>query len=98
MPPIAVRSIYSRYKNTLRNFDSLWKPFQIFELTKVMRQQRDLQFIALLNNVYITDVNSSDIELLESKVIHSNHINYAHGVLHMYGANSIQRRHNLACF
>ena len=62
-----------------------------------MQQQGDSHIIDLLNNLYIADVKLSDTELLESKVIHSDHLDYAHEGLHVYGENATGRRHNLAC-
>ena len=69
LPPVGGKPVYAPYKNNLQNFESLWQHFKMFELTEIMRQRGDSQLIDLLNNVRIADINSTDIELLQSKVI-----------------------------
>ena len=50
----------------------LWNLFEIAELTEVMRQHGDGNFIDLLNHVRIAELNDSDVFLLRSKFIKPN--------------------------
>ena len=51
---------------------SLWNLFEIVELTEVMRQSGDGNFIDLLNHVRIAELNDSNVSLLRSKFIKPN--------------------------
>ena len=67
----------------------------MFELTEIMRQRGDSQLIDLLNNVRIADINATDIELLQSKVIKPGSANYPIDALHIFAENSSSNEHNL---
>ena len=58
LPLVGGRPVYPDYKNDWQNFESLWKLFKIFELTEVMRQRGESQFIDFLNNVRMVDIKS----------------------------------------
>ena len=62
------KSVYADYKNNWQNFESLWRLFKMFELTEVIRQHGDAEFVDLLNNVHTGDTQSCDIRLLESRI------------------------------
>ena len=67
------RPVYADYQNDWQNFESLWKLFKMFELTEVMQQRGDGEFIDLLNNVCTGDTQPCDIRLLESRLLNHNH-------------------------
>ena len=75
LPPVGGRPVYADYKDNWQNFQSPWKLFKIFELTEVMRQCGDAEFIDLLNKVRTEDTQSCDIRLLESIItwLNQNH-------------------------
>ena len=61
MPPVRARPVYAEYKNRWHNLDSLWGLFEIAKLTEIMRQQRDNNFINLLNRVRAADLDDDDV-------------------------------------
>ena len=95
LPPVEGKPVYAPYKNNLQNFESLWQHFKMFQLTEITRQRGDSQLIDLLNNVPIADLNSTDIELLQSKVIKPGSANYPIDALHIFAENSSSNEHNL---
>ena len=68
--------------------------FLIAELTEVMRQRGDGNFINLLNNVRIAELNDSDISLLRSKFIKPND-KYPQDALHIFAENAPTHMHNI---
>ena len=57
-----------------------------------MQQWGDSQFIDLLNSVHIADVKPSDVELLASRVINSDHTDYLHDALHIFAEDENARQ------
>ena len=98
LPLVGDRPVYSFDRNTLRNFDSLWKRFRVFELNEVIRQPGESQLIDLLNSVCTTDAKPSDVELLASTVISSYHEDYPYDALHIFAENANVRQHKLERF
>ena len=72
-----------------------WKLFKIFELTQVMRQHGDAEFIDLLDNVHTGDTQPCDIRLLESRVIKPQSSDYPQNALKSFAENASAKRHNL---
>ena len=95
LPPVGERPVYADYKNNWQNFESLWKLFKIFELTEVMRQRGNAEFIHLMNNVRIGDTQSCDIRLSESRVIKPQSSSYPQNTLHIFVEIASAKRHNL---
>ena len=93
LPPVGERPVYADYKNNWKNFESLWKLFKIFELTEVMRQRGNAEFIHLMNNVRIGDTQSCDIRLLESRVIKPQSSSYPKNTLHIFAENASAKCH-----
>ena len=69
LPPVGGKPVYANYKDNWQNFNSLWKPFKIFELTEVTQQRGDSQLIDLLNNVRTGDIQPDSINMLKPRVI-----------------------------
>ena len=57
LPAVRARPIYAEYKNTWHNLDRLWGLYEIAELADVIRQQRNNNFINLLNHVRTADLD-----------------------------------------
>ena len=69
LPPVGASPVYAEYKNTWQSLNSLWKLFKMFELTEVMRQGGDSELIDLLNNVCAENLNSRNINMIQSRII-----------------------------
>ena len=59
----------------------------LLELTETVRQQGDSHLTDLLNNVCTTDINPSDIDLLESRIKQQQEDADPYGVLHIFTEN-----------
>ena len=57
--------IYAEYNDSWQNLMSLWNLFEISELTEVMRQRGDGNFIDLFNHVRIAELNDSNVSFLD---------------------------------
>ena len=73
---------------------SLWNLFEIAELTEVMQQCGDSNFIDLLSHVRIVELNDSDVSLLRSIFIKLNN-NYDQDALHIFSENASAHMHNI---
>ena len=89
------RPVYADYKNNWQNFESLWKLFKMFELTEVMWQRGDAEFVDLLNNVHTGDTQPCDIRLLESRLLNHYHPNYPQNAFYIFSENASAKRQNL---
>ena len=67
-----MKPVYAKYNDSWQNLVLLWNLFEIAELTEVMQQRGDDNFIDLLNHVRIAELNDSDVSLLRSKFIKPN--------------------------
>ena len=74
----------AEYKSDWMNFAPLWEFFKIAELTEVMRQCGDVEFIDLLNHICVADLHNCDLEILKSKFISTNSVNYPRNSLHIF--------------
>ena len=92
LAPVREKPVYADCKNDWQNFEFLWKLFNIFELTEVMRQRGNSQFIDFLNNVRIGDIKPCDMDILQSRITHE----YPHETLHSFAKNLNAKRHNQA--
>ena len=73
---------------------SLWNLFEISELTEVMRQRGDGNFIDLFNHVRIAELNDSNVSLLRSKFIKPND-KYPQDALHIFAENAPAHMHDI---
>ena len=94
LPPIRAPSVYREFRDPLLNVDHLWHMFEMAELTEVMRQRGDNDFVDLLNQVRVANVNADQVDILLSRVI-------AAGMepadaLHIYAENAPAIEHNKA--
>lgn len=79
LPPVRDKPVYQISKrNEMAPFmdvNPLWNEFEYYELTEIMRQKDDLQFIHTLNNLALQTLSEDDIKLIKSREIpHKNDI------------------------
>lgn len=75
LPPVADQKIFvqSRYVNNtalealIGPLSKLWEPFEIFELTQIMRQKDEKDFIIALNNLASETMTDADVQLIKSR-------------------------------
>lgn len=73
----------------------LWHLFKLAELTESMRQRGDTIFIDLLNNIRECEIEPEDEELLKSRFVSVNDLNYPWHALHLFAENSAVNKHNI---
>ena len=76
LPPVGASPVYAECKNTRQSLNSLLKLFKMFELPEVMRQRGDSVLTDLLNNVHAENLNSRNINMIQSKIIQPEDANY----------------------
>ena len=86
LPPVRARPVYTEFRNTWHNLDSLWGFFDIAELTKVMRKQGDNNFINLLNHVRTADLDNYDVSILKARFVLPTE-SYPKDALHIFVEN-----------
>ena len=64
--------------------------------SKVMWQCGDAEFIDLLNHIHVAELDNSDLEILKSKFIFINSVNYPRDALHILAHNAPAAAHNTA--
>ena len=93
LPPVRARPVYTEFRNTWHNLDSLWVFFDIAELTKVMRKQGDNNFINLLNHVRTADLDDY-VSILKSRFVLPTE-SYPKDALHIFAENAPANIHNV---
>ena len=88
LPPVD-----TEYRNTWHNLDSLWGLFEIADLTEVMRQQGDNNFINLLNHVRTADLDDY-VSILKSRFVLPTE-SYPKDALHNFAENAPANIHNV---
>ena len=73
--------------------NSLWK---LFELTEAMQQRGDSQLIHLLNNVCTVNLNLHNNNMIQSRTIQPEDVNYPKDALHVYAENENANSYNQA--
>ena len=95
--PVKTRAVYKVpdvYYEALNPFH-MWKDlFRIAELHQIMRQKEDVYFAELLNRVRTGEITSDDIEVLKSRIISPDDINYPRDALHVFSRNVQVDNHN----
>lgn len=77
LPPVGDRQVFQPFKKPNNNnfgkllgpVSTLWENFQYFELTEVMRQKDDVEFVNALNHLVIGKMTDTDIKLLKSREV-----------------------------
>ena len=68
--------------------------FSLIELNEVMRQKDDLEFIQLLNNIRVGNVDEDVENKLKSRFTEKNNKELPHDKLHIFAENEFVNRHN----
>ena len=71
--------------------------FFLIELTEVMRQKSDLEFIRLLNKICVGNVDENIEIKLESRFIEKINEEFPHDKLHIFAENEFFNLHNKQC-
>ena len=88
LPPVKQAPIYSTADN-IKGYSSLelWNNFKVVELTEVMRQRGDLEFISFLNKIQVGIVDYEGEKILLSRFIAKDNPAYPKHALHMQKIN-----------
>ncbi|XP_055600404.1 uncharacterized protein LOC129749455 [Uranotaenia lowii] len=76
LPPVKDRFIFNPPRDCLVTLDlsPLWADFEFYELTEVMRQKDDLDFVNALNNFAQGTMNAADINVFKSREVAENEV------------------------
>ena len=61
-----------------------------------MRQCSEAEFIDLLNHLRVAELNNCNLEILRSRSISTNSVNYPRDALHIFAENALAAAHNTA--
>ena len=93
LPPIFPSQVFSTEGSIIGAF-KLWHLFKLAELDEVMRQRDDTDFIDLLNNVRVGDLDFNDENMIKSRLITRENPNYPMESLHLFAENVSVNVHN----
>ena len=95
LPPVKGAPTYSSTDN-IRGYLSLelWNNFKFVELTEVMRQRADLEFIYFLNKIQVGIVDYEVKKILLSRFIAKDNPVYSKHALHMLAENKTSVHYN----
>ena len=98
LPPVRGKPIYvcvgehDKIGRPLRL--NLWHMFQLAELTKVMRQKGNAEFINLLNKIRIGDIDADVQQKLKARFVNETAHNYPQNAVHMFAESYATVVHN----
>ena len=69
LPPIKTPQIFESYNNGFGDFSNLWSLFVMAELTEVLRQKGDENFVNILNNIRIGKCSEDNVKQLQMRKI-----------------------------
>ena len=69
LPPIKAPQIFKPYNNGFGDFFNLWSLFSMAELTEVMRQKGDEDFVNILNDIHIGNCSEDNAKQLQMRKI-----------------------------
>ena len=98
LPPVKGKPIYAPFGyddklDTLFGLE-LWHTFKFAELTEVMRQKDELEFVQLLNQIRIGNINQVVENKLKSRFIDPTNEIYPSNSVHMFAENQPSDVHN----
>jgi ATP-dependent exoDNAse (exonuclease V), alpha subunit - helicase superfamily I member len=88
LPPVMDFPLYKFVRNEFSVFldrNPLWDEFSFYELTEVMRQKEDLEFVQILNNIAKGEVKDRDIDIINTRVVNPSDI--PRGAIRLYNRN-----------
>ena len=69
LTPIKAPQIFQSYNNGFGDFLKLWSLFVMAELTEVMRQKGDENFVTILNNIRVAKLSEDNVKQLQMRKI-----------------------------
>ena len=75
MPPIKAPQIFEFYNNEFGDSFNLWSLFVMVELTEVMRQKGDQNFVNILNNICTGTCSEDNVKQLQMRKIPIENVN-----------------------
>ena len=69
LPPIKATQRFEPYNNEFGDFFNLWSLFVMTDLTEVMRQKRDENFVNIPNNIRIGRCSEDNVKQLQMRKI-----------------------------
>ena len=94
LPPVMGKPVFDAH-GFVESLLKLWDNFKIAELTEVMRQQGDNEFIDLLNNIRVANLTPDDEDLIKSRFISEDMTDYPKEALHLYAENAPAVAYNI---
>ena len=90
LPPLKDLPVYSSAAS-IKGFIALdlWRKFQMVELTEVMRQRGDFEFISLLNEIREGEIDDHVVNTLESRFLKEK--SFPQHVVHMFAEKKQQK-------
>ncbi|CAC5399806.1 unnamed protein product [Mytilus coruscus] len=95
LPPVGQRQVYALQKSPkMRLYGSLWQHVHITMLSKLMRQEDDIEFANLLNRIRTETHTKDDIEVLMTRQVTTDDPHCPTNYLHVFTLNSKGDQHN----
>ena len=69
LPPVKLQQVFTSLDSLFGAMCNLWLNFSIYELSEVMRQLEDTEFIALLNSVCIGNISDAHVKFIQSREV-----------------------------
>ena len=92
LPPVGQPALFDTVTDAyarLYGSGSLWKDeFEMIELDEIMCQRGDSTFTELLCRVRLGECTTGDLEILKSRTVAPDSLDYPHDVLHVYRLNA----------
>ncbi|XP_069109785.1 ATP-dependent DNA helicase PIF1-like [Argopecten irradians] len=96
LPPVLQHFVFKSPRDPLLALHgSLWSDSKCIELTQIMRQKEYLQFASLLNRIRTGSHSEEDIDLIKTRCISEDSLQYPHNALHVYATNAKVDEHNI---
>ena len=92
LPPIKAPQIFDSYNNGFGDFLNSWSLFVMAELTEVMRQKGDGNFVNILNDIHIGKNSEDNVKQLQMRKIPIENVNSDATLL--FAENSLKDDYN----
>lgn len=102
LPPVGDRKVFKPLKNPNNNaigallgpVSELWENFKYFELTEVMRQKDDADFVNALNNLVIGRMTNANVNLIRTRETNARDV--PSDAIRLYHSNEEVDKYNAA--
>ena len=95
LPPVNGTPIFNN-KSSIKGLltQDLWRVHHMAELTEVMRQREDLQFIQVLNKIHEGNCDKEVETILNSRFFSQSSDQFPNNALHIFAENAPVNEHN----